>query len=235
MGLAAAAALLATSPAAAGSIEIAPTTIEVPARAGTAVVYITNHGDQAIVAQVQAYDWRQTDKGEQLDPSTTLSISPPMARVPPGQRQTIRLAITPDPGATTERSFRLLISELPDPSGPATLGVRVMLQFSVPVFAAGKQPRQAQLVWSLDRDAAGVTLTARNDGTLHAKLVAPALITADGKRIAATPAGLAYILPGAAQRWTIPASDLRPGEDVHVSGRDDADGNALDATLAIPR
>src|ERR1700733_1954974 len=134
--LAAAALLLcAAVPATAGSIEIAPTTIEIPA-SGNAVVYVTNNGNTPVVAQIQPYDWQQSAQGESLTPSNALEVSPPMSRLVPGQRQIVRLAVPP--GSTgTEKSYRILVSELPDPQSPPAQGVRVLLQFSVPVFTTG--------------------------------------------------------------------------------------------------
>ena len=63
-------------------------------------------------------------------------VSPPIAAIPPQGRQTVRLMIAPAAGSV-ERSFRLLISELPGGKRQADRSVQVLTQFSVPVFAAG--------------------------------------------------------------------------------------------------
>jgi fimbrial chaperone protein len=229
-----AAAALAAQQVFAGSLEVAPTTVELTPDAKAAVFYVTNRGDQPIVAQIQGFDWSQGPGGEKLTTSQALTISPPMARLTPGQRQVVRLAASPDASASAERSFRLLVSELPDPSQPPAKGVRVLLQFSVPVFAASETGR-AHLNWDLARDGGSLELIARNDGDTHAKLLAPTIETSDGRHISATPNGLAYILPGASHRWIVPLRDVKPGEALHIEGRDEASGAMLDAALAVPR
>ena len=220
-------------PAAAGTLEVAPTTIELPFVSDTGVFYITNRGDQPIVAQVQGFSWRQTDNGDQLDPSDALTVSPPMARLAPGQQQIIRLAVKPDAGATDERAFRLLVSELPDSSAQAAPGVHILLQFSVPVFKAGAQRAQAHLDWQVVRSADGLSLLAHNTGARHVKLRDLALATPDGKPVAIAPGTFAYILPAASHRWTIPARALNTREPLHITGRDDTTGAAIDSQLAV--
>jgi fimbrial chaperone protein len=220
-------------PAAAGSVEVAPTTIDLPPGSDTAVFYITNRGDHPIVAQIQGMDWRQTDKGDQLDPSGLLTISPPMARLAPGQQQIVRLAAKPDASTTDERAFRLLVSELPDPAARAGGGVRVLLQFSVPVFEAAAHPVQAHLGWQVARSADGFSLVARNTGARHVKLTELSVATADGRSVAIAANAFVYILPGASHRWTIPVRDPRTGEALHIIGRDANTGIAIDASSAV--
>jgi len=221
------------SPAAAGSLEVAPTTVDLPPGSGAAVFYITNRGKQPIIAQIQGFDWRQTETGDQLDASEALTVSPPMARLAPGQQQIVRLAVKPDPDATDERAFRLLVSELPDPSMRAAEGVHVLLQFSVPVFKTGGHPAQAHLDWQAAPSAEGFSLVARNSGARHVKLVDLSFATAGGRPVAVASKAFFYVLPGASHHWTIPARDLKTGETLHVTGRDDATGAAINASLAV--
>jgi len=221
------------SPAAAGAVEIAPTTIDLPSGSDTGVFYITNRGDRPIVAQVQGFAWRQTEAGDRLEPSDALTVSPPMARLAPGQQQIVRLAVTPDAASNDERAFRLLVSELPDPSEPVAQSVRVLLQFSVPVFKAGAHPSEAHLDWRAARSGDGLSLIARNTGARHVKLSGLSYAVAGERSAVLMPATFAYILPGASHRWTIPARDLKTGEPIRVTGRDDSAGAAIDASLAV--
>jgi fimbrial chaperone protein len=220
-------------PAAAGSLEVAPTTIELPSGSDIAVFYITNRGDQPVVAQVQGFAWRQTDSGDRLDPSDALTVSPPIARLLPGQQQIVRLAVKPDSGAVDERSFRLLVSELPDSSAQAVPGIHVLLQFSVPVFKAGAHPEPAHLVWQIARSSEGLSLIVHNTGARHVKLSGLCFSAADGRPVAIAPTTFAYVLPDASHRWTIPLHDLKAGTALHITGRDDNTGAAVDASLAV--
>ncbi|MEJ0043413.1 MAG: fimbria/pilus periplasmic chaperone [Rhizomicrobium sp.] len=221
-----------SGPAAAGAFEIAPTTIDIAPGADRAVFYITNHGSQPIVVQIQGFDWRQTDGGEQLDRSDALTISPPMARLVPERRQTVRLAIGPG-AAPAERSFRLVASELPDPQATAPQGVRVLLQLSVPVFAAGTHPTPARLTWSAVQSPGGISLAARNTGTRHAKLMEMFVTTADGAKIALAPGTISYVLAGVSRRWAVALPGRRAGETLRITGLDDSDGTTIGAPITL--
>jgi fimbrial chaperone protein len=76
------------------------------------VLYVTNHDAVPIVAQIEAFDRHQDDSGDALARSDALMVSPPLARLMPEQRQTVRLALPASAGAD-ERSYRLVVSEPP--------------------------------------------------------------------------------------------------------------------------
>src|SRR5262245_42821280 len=93
-------ALLAAAGAArAGSLEAAPTTIQMPGGNPNAILYVTNHEARPVAFQVEAFAWRQDQGDDALTPTTVLQASPPIARLAPGQRQVVRLRYfgTPQP------------------------------------------------------------------------------------------------------------------------------------------
>lgn len=226
-------------PAAAGALEVAPTTLDVPADAETAMLYLTNRGDAPLLAQIQGFDWSQKDGVAELIESKILTISPPLAELAPGQQQIVRIAVAPTVNdaapnnASIERAFRLLISELPPPS--TTRGVRVLLQFSVPVFKAGAGDGKLHLAWSASRDPGGLVVTARNSGTRHAKLSGLQLATSDGKKHALSSTTIPYVLAGQSMRWTLPVANAKAGDRVRVAGRDDASGLDIGTALDIAK
>ncbi len=217
--------LLFPAPAAAGSLEVAPTTIELAPGATKGVLYVTNRDTQPIVAQVEAFDWR----GDTLTRSDALMVSPPMARLMPGERQTVRLAL-PAAGGADERSYRLIVSELPDPQAKPSNGVRVLLRLSIPVFAEAGSGTRAALAWSARAAADGIVLTVRNDGARRAKLDALSLATPDGAKTKID--GLAYVLAHDARSWTLKAH-AAPGAMLTVSGTDETAGAPLSAQVAL--
>lgn len=221
-------ALLATA-ARAGSLETAPTTIELSPQ-GAAVLHIANRAEYPVAFQVEAFDWTQGPGGERLEPSQVLQASPPMAELAPGQKQVVRLRAVGAAGS--ERAFRLLVSELPSPQGPQAQQVRVLLQFSVPVFTATAAKGGPALAWRADRDGADLVLTAANTGTRRAKL-SGLTVTAGGEAKKPPGGELAYVLAGATRSWRMHLPSP-PGEAVTVrAGAEDAPDRIMSMTLDV--
>ena len=113
------------------TMDVAPTTIDLQPRE-SGLFFVTNHGKTPVHVQVEGMDWSQIDGADKLTPSDALFVSPPVTEIAPGARQTIRLMASPKPGAS-EAAYRLLVTQLPEGAGDAG-SVKVLLQFSVPVF-----------------------------------------------------------------------------------------------------
>lgn len=200
-------ALLASS-AQAGSLEAAPTTIELSPSQRTGVLHVVNRADHPIAFQVEAFDWNQDGAADDLAPSTVLQVSPPIAELAPGQKQTVRLRADGAP-SQTEQAFRLLVSELPGPSADARQQVRILLQFSIPVFAPARQAGDPALTWEAQREGPDLVLVAANRGARRAKLTGLKVNAASGAL--AVPGGdLAYVLAGKARRWRVSAGAVPP-------------------------
>jgi fimbrial chaperone protein len=190
--------------------DVAPTTLDL--KAGEAgLFFVTNHGTRPVTIQIEALDWRQADGADQLSPSDSFFTSPPLARLQPGARQSIRVLARPT--GRGEAAYRLRVSELPDPNIEST-GIRVLMQFLVPVFV-DHQNTAPKLAWAAREENGRRVVTARNMGQDAVKLDGLAL---NG---AAVPAGLVYILPGASRSFSAATGVT------HVSGRDARSGRAV--------
>ena len=202
---------LAATPALAESMDVAPTTLDLTA-GQPGLFYITNHGQNDLTVQVQPMDWSQDTKGDTTAPSQKLLVSPQFATIPAGKRQSVRVLARD--GGVGEIPHRLLVSQLPDPNNPVN-GVRVLLQFSVPVFVGHSDARPA-LSWSVVTKDGKPALEAHNSGTQTVKLTRLAI-----NGVPQPGSGLYYVLPGssrtfegAATSGTVTAHDDRSGSDV---------------------
>ncbi|RAP59342.1 fimbria/pilus periplasmic chaperone [Oleiagrimonas sp. MCCC 1A03011] len=222
-------AFAATAPVHAGSLAVAPTSLRLPANGGTAVMYAFNRGDHPVIVQVEGYVWSQHDNADHLASTDRLQRSPPMARIAPGQKQTIRVRVPPS-AAKRERTFRLLVSELPDPNNERANSVRVLLQFSVPVFVASGKDSHPALTWRARREADGIRLSVRNDGSGYAKLVNLVTVSPNGKRTPVLSKSLKYVLSGAERSWMLPATTSRK---LVIEGKELHGDTALHVTVAV--
>jgi fimbrial chaperone protein len=218
----------------AGTFEVAPTTISLSPETQNGVLYITNRGQQPVYIQIEAFDWKQTQKGDELTPSEALLVNPPMAELQPGRKKTIRLAVAKDNIIDNkERSFRLLISELPSSSITGNEGVNVLLQFSVPLFITPIKKSPIALEWSIKNDDGDITLVAKNNGDRHVKLSGVKIQQFKSKEMDISKDSFKYILPGSAAYWKIASLPLLQGEKYSITAKDDIDG-ALHSTITAP-
>lgn len=233
-------AVISAGPAAAGTIEVAPTTIKLPAGETNATFYVSNHGTEPLTVQLETFDWRQTGAAgaagaaDRLQASETLLVSPPLAHIAPGTRQTVRLMVKAGGSDTSERAFRLLVSELPKPASKPERGIRMLLQLSVPVFAGAARGAAGRLSWDTVLSDDGLFLTARNEGARHVKLSGLTLVTAKDRRIEVAPS-FSYILAGASQSWKVTRPQVAAGETLHIEGHDESTGAAITGTLVAHR
>ncbi|MGN6147577.1 MAG: fimbrial biogenesis chaperone [Rhizomicrobium sp.] len=225
--LAAALTVLTQSAAAsAGTIEIAPTTLDLqPGKAG--LFYIANNGARAVTLQLQPMDWTQSGNANALAQSGTLIASPPFLRIAPHERQIVR--VIADGAQQPEADYRLVVSELPDRTGVGS-AVNVLLQFSIPVFVAST-PVRADARWFAVARGGEIALSLHNDGGAALKITAISLAR-DGSASSPIPCGLIYILPGAQHVWKVPLADAA---SLRVSARDERSGTPLDADIAVQR
>ncbi len=102
-----------------------------------------------------------------------------------------------------ELSYRLIVQEVPQAASPDFTGLQVALKLSVPIFVAPTAPAEPQVAWAAARGTDGrLSVTARNDGAAHARILRFVLKTANGTTTVLEQPGLAYVLPGAVRQWS---------------------------------
>lgn len=192
--------------AAAANLQISPVSIAFQPAQAAAGINLQNFGDTPLYGQVRVYAWDQQNGIDVLTPTTDVVASPPIIEVAANSSQTIRLVRrSVAPGATPgpERSYRILIDEIP--RGDTGTGVAIRLQYSVPVFvvpsAAGAAPT---LRFSLGKRDGNVVLRAQNSGALHAQLGATRVRTAAGVDVELSKGLLGYALAGREREWQLP-------------------------------
>ena len=215
------------------SLEVAPTTLRLEANSGSTVLYLANRGNQPIIVQVEGLDWSQASSTDLLKPTNAIIISPPMTRINPGQKQTVRLLVRPGGAPGIERTFRILASELPDPAVTSAQAVRILLQFSVPLFTAASSVQPVNLSWSAVVRRNSLTFGVHNIGNAHVKFSRLALVTAHGRRIDILSQGFAYVLADGAHEWIIAAPGIQPGERLTVEGRIEDNDHPVHALVAV--
>ncbi|APO97067.1 fimbrial biogenesis chaperone [Xanthomonas vesicatoria] len=188
--------------AAATEIAIAPTTAQIPADSNQAAVWLYNQAAQPWRADAKLYHWRQDGERELLEPATGATVSPSQFEIPPQGRQLLRvIRLGPSP-ASTEDSYRLVVTQ--HAIGDET----ELLRYSTPVFAMPSNPGEPhpQLQATLSAQGGLQTLRIHNAGVHHARLADLAFIDASGSRRSIRDDLAGYVLPGQTREWQLPAN-----------------------------
>ncbi len=189
-------------PALAGSLEVKPILIDVPAGGAASSLSLTNAGGEVLNAQLRVFRWTQSGGKDELTPTRDVVASPPMAKIAPGGDLLVRVVRTAKTPLQREESYRLIVDELPRPGGN---GVQLLVRYSIPVFFGGGETALPKLRWSVSPKGKSVVISATNEGSRRARISG---LTLMGKSapVAALGAGLnGYVLAGQTMQWTVPA------------------------------
>ena len=190
----------------AAGLQISPVSLELSADKKADGVWLRNAGTEVVHAQVRVYRWSQ-EKGEDvLTPDNGMVASPPMIQVPAGQQQLVRLVRIGAMAApaANERTYRLVIDELPIKKPGTRVGLDFVFRYSIPVFIAGTAPVKAMLAWSVQQSGKKVWLQVKNNGTSHAQLTNIAFTPAHGKTVTVLEGLAGYALAGQYRRLELP-------------------------------
>ena len=246
------AATLAGSPAFAAGLQVTPISLDIPAQEQSQAMFLSNSGRTTLRAQVRVQAWTQSGGTEKLEATREIVASPPIVEIAPGARQMVRIVRLQPAPAAQEKTYRLIIDELPGTDGaqpPAAAGLQFLLRYSVPVFvlpsaaagsaalapasaANGAMPladvtRLAASVKASGTDAS--TLVIVNNGARRAKLSQLAWVDARGQRNILFPGLMGYVLAGQTMEWplALPMTVLKSGGAFKAKFNDDQEEQTL--------
>lgn len=190
------------------SFSVTPTRITLAPGEKTTTVTLVNQDKKPVLLQAETYDWFANDKGdEQLTPSEDLLLTPPIIRIKPGERQVVRLAVLSAPDATRQRTFRLIVREVPpEPIPGQNISLPITLAISLPVFITPPQvsPKPSCAVSGRTPDSLKkVKVLCSNTGTATIQ-VRTMQLKASGKLLAISQSA-GYLLPGSRREFLLEA------------------------------
>lgn len=198
-------------------------------------LWLENRGSTPVTLQIRVLAWQQQDSKDRYANQTDAIASPPFATVQPNQRQMIRLMKTIPVAPQTERSYRIVIDEIPtlNTADNKQSGLKLQMRYLLPLFMTGdgialKPPKNKYsddsmlthplLSWRLIHKGDQTELAIKNSGIVHARLSN----TFFGDKPRATKSSIslaqgffAYVLPGQEIRWPLPANK-RPAMQSHL-------------------
>lgn len=212
----------------AATVVLWPVNPTIAANQQASALWLENRGDTPVTLQVRAFGWTQAAGSDRYDDQDEVVSSPPIATVAPGKRQLVRIIRRDGSAQKGERSYRLLIDQLPPPPAERTdkepsAHLSIQMRYSIPLFTYGEQS-PAEIASSLSARVVLVDgrrfVEIRNAGAKHARLVNLRLVNG-AQHFEVTTGLVGYVLPGAAMRWPLPSDAPLAGAFlVNVNGAD---------------
>ncbi|MAX55081.1 MAG: hypothetical protein CL537_06155 [Alcanivoracaceae bacterium] len=149
----------------AGQLTVAPLTMSMTPTQANATYKLTNGSSEEGFYQLQLFAWEQVDGETQLLKQDDLIVTPPVTLIPGNGEQTVRVIRRRPTPSETEKSYRLIISEVPDTESRQGANLKVLLRMSLPVFVGGNEK-----AFSLSVSQQGNALHIHNTGNAHARI-----------------------------------------------------------------
>ncbi len=189
-----------------GGLSVAPVQLTLAEGTRSTSTIVSNPGNGPVTVQVRLFSWTMVGDEEVYGPATDAGFSPPLFRLEAGGAQAVRV-VAKAPAGPLERSYRLVIDQLPLAGAPGQLQLPVRMILPVFVAPAAGVSRSRYLEWRARQEPKTnqVTITVKNRGAVHAKFVELAVQDGDKSKVIAP--GLAgYALAGQERSWTYEAT-----------------------------
>lgn len=195
-----------TGGAMAGQLKLSTIRIDLSDKQPSAVLTLTNTGTGRTLVHLRMMAWSQIAGGDRLEPTDTLLVNPPIADILPGAQQVVRIGYAGALQTPNERTFRLLIEEVPLQDSTSGQGVDTILKISMPIFLAPQSPPSTVLLATL-AERGTPALLMLNRGTKHARFSEYTLVGRGG--VAGTPHKTSgYVLPGTWMSFRLDDKDM---------------------------
>ncbi len=149
----------------AGQLTVAPLTMKMTPTQPNATYKLTNGSSQESFYQLQLFAWEEKEGKTRLLKQDDLIVSPPVTLIPGNGEQLVRIIRQRPTQSENEKSYRLIVSEVPDTESPQGANLKVLLRMSLPVFV-GSEGKE----YALDAYYKDGILRVRNTGSKHARL-----------------------------------------------------------------
>ncbi|HUL60208.1 MAG TPA: fimbria/pilus periplasmic chaperone [Anaeromyxobacteraceae bacterium] len=176
-------ALATTGAARAGQLDISPIVMELSPESPSALLSLRNVGEPAARFQVRIFVWAQTPEGKMdLAPTRDVAAYPPLLEIPAGEERKIRIGAKDARPGPRERSYRLLLEEMPRGDAPPAGQVRVLTRISVPIFLRPQTAVAKSEIRIAEGHAGRFRAALRNLGTVHVRPQSVRVVARDAAR-----------------------------------------------------
>lgn len=230
------AALFGAAPAQSADFEVKPVQVFLSVHAPSALLNLTNSGSQSISFQLSSFTWTENAQGViALAPTDDVIFFPQIFTLAAGEQRKIRVGSTAA-AIDSEKSYRLLLEQLPSVATkdhPATTGVQVLTQLSIPIFVKPLQEKKEGAIGSMVIDGGNFSFQVRNSGNVHFVIesVTVSGLTAAGQTAFNHEEKGWYVLAGDNRSYSIPLSASECGKASAIEVSIHSEDYTLDKSL----
>ncbi len=193
---------------AAAALNVTPVLIQLSPGSPSALLALRNEGGEPARVQLTIHLWQEGPQGQViLNATSEVEVFPPLLTLGPGEKRNIRLGGDLR-SAAIERSFRLIVEELPSPRAHPERAVEfaTLTRLSLPVFF---EPAERVVKAAATRMSIGggrLSFALENAGTVHVRPRAVHVRAADaaGATIAEQQWDGWYLLAGGVRGYELP-------------------------------
>jgi fimbrial chaperone protein len=222
---------------------VAPIRVDLGRDARSGAVTVFNESDDRLQLQMKAYEWTQDGEGkDRYEETGDILFFPRIMIFDRKEERILRVGIKAPPGAK-EKTYRLFLEEIPEPSRAQGASVSVAIRFGLPVFVKpGKEDPRGE-IGPLSMSAGVVSARVENRGNVHftIRTVLFSGKNARGEVIFTKEVPGWYLLAGASRTYSADVPPERCGELAGIDVEAKADrlsprGNLVaDPSMCPPR
>jgi fimbrial chaperone protein len=212
------------------ALSVSPVNLVLLSGDRSAILTLTNKGENETTVQIRIFAWNQQDDKDQLTETAAIMAGPPMATIAPGGNQIIRLLLR-QPAQGREATYRILVDQIP-PAVKTGGGLQMVLRLSIPVFVQPPTAASSHLQFRLERQGEKLFLVGINDGLRHDLIRGIVLSAGDAREWKIAPGASPYILSGVTRRWPVEVQGALPlpGESLRLTAQA---GMAIDQEVRV--
>jgi fimbrial chaperone protein len=230
------AALSGAVPARSADFQVKPIQVTLSSAVTSALLTVSNNESAPISFQLSSFTWTENPQGAiALAETDDLIFFPQIFTVAAGEQRKVRVGVTSGV-IGSEKAYRLLLAQLPaveTKDHPATTGVQVLTEVSVPIFIQPPQEARAGAIDSMTIINRNLSFQVRNSGNVHFTIES---VTLSGLSAAGTPAFSRsekgwYVLAGDNRSYSIPLSASECGNASAIEVSIKTEDYTLDKSL----
>ncbi len=172
----------------ASAFDVSPITLALSDKIPSAMLLVTNRGNEPLRFQVSGFAWDQKPNGEMiLNPTKDIVFFPAMLTLKPGEARNLRVGMNIAPG-TQEKSYRIFVQELPplmtSTTDPGT--IRVLTKMGIPIFVTPSAPKPVPVLTGLAVQGKNLSFDVKNNGNAHFRSEKIVVTTKDATKVTLT-------------------------------------------------